>query len=101
MFFLFRVGIDIPTIEVRFENLNIEAEVYVGSRALPSFVNFMTNIVEGFLNILHVLPNRKKHLTILQDVSGMIKPNRYEFEKPKKRNLLICTCIVFILFPMS
>lgn len=71
-----RVGIDIPTIEVRFENLNIEAEVYVGSRALPSFVNFMTNIVEGFLNILHVLPNRKKHLTILQDVSGMIKPNR-------------------------
>ncbi|KNA08458.1 hypothetical protein SOVF_162410 isoform A [Spinacia oleracea] len=71
-----RVGIDIPTIEVRFENLNLEAEVYVGSRALPSFVNFLTNIVEGALNVLHVLPNRKKNLTILHDVSGMIKPNR-------------------------
>lgn len=71
-----RVGIDIPTIEVRYENLCVEAEVYVGSRALPSFVNFMTNIVEGFLNYLHVLPNRKKHLTILKDVSGIVKPNR-------------------------
>ncbi|KAL2927174.1 Pleiotropic drug resistance protein 1 [Bienertia sinuspersici] len=71
-----RVGIDIPTIEVRFQNLNVEAEVYVGSRALPSFINFMTNIVEGFLNYLHILPTRKKHLTILHDVSGVIKPNR-------------------------
>lgn len=71
-----RVGIELPTIEVRFENLNIEAEVYVGSRALPTFINFATNIFEGMLNYLHVLPNRKKHLTILNDVSGIIKPNR-------------------------
>lgn len=62
---------------MRYENLNVGAEVYVGSRALPSFVNFITNIVEGFLGFLHVLPTRKKHLTILQDVSGIIKPNRY------------------------
>ncbi|XP_021731921.1 pleiotropic drug resistance protein 1-like [Chenopodium quinoa] len=71
-----RVGIDIPTIEVRYQNLNIEAEVYVGSRALPSFVNFLTNIVESALNYLHLLPNRKKHLTILHDISGIVKPNR-------------------------
>ncbi|KHN02459.1 Pleiotropic drug resistance protein 1 [Glycine soja] len=41
-----RVGIDLPTIEVWFENLNIEAEARVGTRALPTFTNFMVNIEE-------------------------------------------------------
>ncbi|XP_030526169.1 pleiotropic drug resistance protein 1-like [Rhodamnia argentea] len=71
-----RVGIDIPTIEVRFEHLNVEAEAHEGSRALPTLINFCTNILEGFLNFLPILPSRKKHLTILQDVSGIIKPGR-------------------------
>ncbi|WJX79099.1 hypothetical protein P8452_62252 [Trifolium repens] len=71
-----RVGIDLPTIEVRFEHLNIEAEAHVGSRSLPTFTNFMVNIVEGLLNSLHVLPSRKQHLNILKDVSGIIKPSR-------------------------
>ncbi|RDX94397.1 Pleiotropic drug resistance protein 1 [Mucuna pruriens] len=71
-----RVGIDLPTIEVRFENLNIQAEARVGTRALPTFTNFMVNIVEGLFNSLHVLPSRKQHINILQDVSGRIKPGR-------------------------
>ncbi|GAU19343.1 hypothetical protein TSUD_336300 [Trifolium subterraneum] len=71
-----RVGIDLPTIEVRFEHLNIEAEAHVGSRSLPTFTNFMVNIVEGLLNSLHVLPSRKQHLNILKNVSGIIKPSR-------------------------
>ncbi|KAK2974339.1 hypothetical protein RJ640_021195 [Escallonia rubra] len=70
------VGIDLPTIEVRFEHLSVDAEAYVGGRSLPTFLNFYINIVEGFLNSLHMLPNRKKHLSILQDVSGIIKPRR-------------------------
>ncbi|KAM7273938.1 hypothetical protein ACFE04_028602 [Oxalis oulophora] len=42
-----RVGIEIPTIEVRFENLRVEAEEYhVGSRALPSFTNFSIDMFE-------------------------------------------------------
>jgi len=45
----FRVGIDIPTIEVRYEHLHVDAEAYVGSRALPTFVNFVTNMVEVHL----------------------------------------------------
>ncbi|KAG5008697.1 hypothetical protein JHK87_017212 [Glycine soja] len=40
-----RFGIDMPTIEVRYEHLNVEAEAYVGSRALPTFLNFLTNKV--------------------------------------------------------
>uniref|UniRef100_A0A5B6YJY6 Putative pleiotropic drug resistance protein 1-like n=1 Tax=Davidia involucrata TaxID=16924 RepID=A0A5B6YJY6_DAVIN len=70
------VGIDLPSIEVRFEHLNVDAEAYVGGRALPTFINFSVNIVEGFLNYLHILPNRKKHFSILHDVSGIIKPSR-------------------------
>ncbi|XP_057454234.1 pleiotropic drug resistance protein 1-like [Lotus japonicus] len=71
-----RVGIDIPTIEVRYEHLNVEAEAYVGSRALPSFVNFATNIVESLFTSLHILSTKKRHVTILKDVSGIIKPRR-------------------------
>ncbi|XP_030968617.1 pleiotropic drug resistance protein 1-like [Quercus lobata] len=71
-----RVGIDLPTIEVRFEHLNVEAEAYVGGRALPTFFNFIVNIVEGFLNSLYILPSKKKHMSILKDVSGIIKPRR-------------------------
>uniref|UniRef100_A0A7N2R4K9 ABC transporter domain-containing protein n=2 Tax=Quercus lobata TaxID=97700 RepID=A0A7N2R4K9_QUELO len=71
-----RVGIDLPTIEVRFEHLNVEAEAHVGGRALPTFFNFSVNIVEGFLNSLHILPSKKKQLSILKDVSGIIKPRR-------------------------
>ncbi|KAJ7962916.1 Pleiotropic drug resistance ABC transporter [Quillaja saponaria] len=71
-----RVGIDMPTIEVRYEHLNVEAEAHVGSRALPTFINFSVGIFEIFLNYFHILPNRKQHMTILKDVSGIIKPCR-------------------------
>ncbi|XP_038694315.1 pleiotropic drug resistance protein 1-like isoform X3 [Tripterygium wilfordii] len=71
-----RVGIEFPTIEVRFEHLNVEAEALVGSMALPTFLNFGTNLLEELLNSLHLLSSRKKHLNILKDVSGIIKPSR-------------------------
>ncbi|WJX69962.1 transcription factor [Trifolium repens] len=71
-----RVGLDIPTIEVRYQNLKIDAEAFVGSRALPSFVNAATNVIEGLLNILHIIPSKKKHVAILKDVSGIVKPRR-------------------------
>ncbi|KAK8604814.1 hypothetical protein V6N13_082285 [Hibiscus sabdariffa] len=71
-----RVGLDMPTIEVRFEHLNVEAQAYVGSRALPTMFNFSVNIVEGLLSKLKILPTRKKPLPILEDVSGIIKPGR-------------------------
>ncbi|KAA3470541.1 pleiotropic drug resistance protein 1-like [Gossypium australe] len=71
-----RVGLDMPTIEVRFEHLNVEAEAYVGNRALPTMFNFSVNIVKGLLSNLHILPSGKKPLPILNDVSGIIKPRR-------------------------
>jgi hypothetical protein len=42
----FRVGIELPKIEVRFEHLDICAEVYVGSRALPTLPNFLLTLAE-------------------------------------------------------
>nr|XP_043627450.1 pleiotropic drug resistance protein 1-like isoform X6 [Erigeron canadensis] len=71
-----RVGLELPTIEVRYEHLNIDAEVYLGGRALPTVFNFVVNILQGLINNLHILPNRKIPLPILHDVSGIIKPGR-------------------------
>lgn len=50
LFFLFflRVGVELPTIEVRYEHLSVEAEAYVGNRGLPTLFNSVINIVEVF-----------------------------------------------------
>lgn len=46
-----RVGIEIPKIEVRFENLSIEGDAYVGTRALPTLVNAAMNTVEVLCSV--------------------------------------------------
>ncbi|GLJ43783.1 hypothetical protein SUGI_0911510 [Cryptomeria japonica] len=71
-----RVGIDLPKIEVRFEHLTVDADVYVGGRALPTLLNFTINTLEGMLSNLHLAPTKKQVLNILHDVSGVIKPSR-------------------------
>nr|AMR34859.1 PDR transporter [Artemisia annua] len=71
-----RVGLDLPKIEVKFEHLTVEADINTGSRALPSFINFHIDIFEMFLSLFRLLPNTKKHITILDDVSGLVKPSR-------------------------
>nr|XP_011459223.1 PREDICTED: pleiotropic drug resistance protein 1-like [Fragaria vesca subsp. vesca] len=71
-----RVGLEFPTIEVRFEHLSVEAEAYVGGRALPTIFNFSANILEGFLSFCRIIPTRKHPFPILDDVSGIIKPKR-------------------------
>ncbi|KAI3716295.1 hypothetical protein L6452_23532 [Arctium lappa] len=71
-----RVGIELPTIEVKFEHLTVEADINTGSRALPSFINFFLDFAEVFLSFFRVLPNMKKHIMILDDVSGIIKPGK-------------------------
>ncbi|KAK4359611.1 hypothetical protein RND71_021840 [Anisodus tanguticus] len=71
-----RVGLEFPKIEVRFEHLNVQAEAYAGTRALPTMFNFTINMLEGALNYFHLLQKRKKSFSILNDVSGIIKPGR-------------------------
>jgi ABC-type multidrug transport system ATPase subunit len=71
-----RVGIETPTIEVRFEHVVAEAEVRVGDSALPTVLNSITNALEEAGNVLGVLPSRKRTMPILHDVSGIIRPRR-------------------------
>ncbi|KAK1434146.1 hypothetical protein QVD17_11064 [Tagetes erecta] len=71
-----RVGISLPTIEVRFQNLTIEADCYIGDRALPTLPNAARNIVESLLGFVGISLSKKTKLPILKDVSGIIKPSR-------------------------
>ncbi|KAK4279541.1 hypothetical protein QN277_011309 [Acacia crassicarpa] len=71
-----RVSIEIPKIEVRFENLSIEGDAYLGTRALPTLLNSTMNAVEGFLGSIKVFPSRKRVVKILKDVSGIVRPSR-------------------------
>ena len=35
-----------PNVEVRYENLNVVADVKTGSRALPTLINFTRDVLE-------------------------------------------------------
>nr|QVT92343.1 ABC transporter [Salvia miltiorrhiza] len=70
------VGIDLPTIEVRFENLKVEAEAYVGRRSLPTLINFFANIFEELSSYTRIISTRKRPFAILNEVTGILKPGR-------------------------
>ncbi|BAT85839.1 hypothetical protein VIGAN_04343300 [Vigna angularis var. angularis] len=71
-----RVGIEIPKIEVRCENLSVEGDVHDGNRALPSLLNVSLNAFESVLGLFHLAPSKKREIQILKDVSGIIKSSR-------------------------
>ncbi|KAL2516258.1 ABC transporter G family member 35 [Forsythia ovata] len=71
-----KVAIQLPTVEVRFENLRIEADCHVGTRALPTLLNTSRDIVESMLGFLGIILAKKTRHTILRDISGIIKPSR-------------------------
>ncbi|CAN1121676.1 Pleiotropic drug resistance protein 1 [Linum perenne] len=71
-----RVGIELPSVEVRFEDLKVEAEARRASRALPSLYNFTANLFEDLLSYFHILESRKTQVCILNNLSGILKPSR-------------------------
>ncbi|KAH9312808.1 hypothetical protein KI387_027843 [Taxus chinensis] len=71
-----RVGITLPTVEVRFENLTVDAKCLVGGRSLPTLWNSARNFIEALLDIVGLSSMKKTKLAILKDVSGIIKPSR-------------------------
>jgi ABC-transporter N-terminal len=73
---MYRVGINLPKVEVRFEHLNVQAKCHVGTRALPTLANTVLNIAESALELVGVPLAKRTTLTILKDVSGIIKPSR-------------------------
>ncbi|KAI3678493.1 hypothetical protein L6452_37788 [Arctium lappa] len=71
-----RVGLEVPKVEVRFEKLNVEADVLIGSRALPTLVNYTRDVIERLLTCLRIFHPQRHRLSILKDISGSIKPGR-------------------------
>ncbi|GKC15206.1 ABC transporter G family member 39-like protein isoform X2, partial [Tanacetum coccineum] len=59
-----RDGLETSNIEVRYENLTVEGDAYVGDKALPSLYNATFNSIQ------------KRNVNILQCISGIIKPSR-------------------------
>lgn len=70
------VDLEFPKVEVRFQNLKVEASVHVGSRALPTIPNFIFNMTEAFLRQLRIFPDRRKRYSILNNINGIIRPSR-------------------------
>ncbi|KAJ7951715.1 Pleiotropic drug resistance ABC transporter [Quillaja saponaria] len=71
-----KVGISLPTVEVRFEHLQVEADYHAGTRALPTLLNTARNMAESTLNLCGIRLAKRTKLAILKDVSGIIKPSR-------------------------
>lgn len=70
------VRLEFPKIEVRVQNVTVESFVHVGSRALPTIPNFVFNMTEALLRQLRIYRGNRSKLTILDDVSGIIRPSR-------------------------
>ncbi|XP_051137169.1 ABC transporter G family member 32-like isoform X2 [Andrographis paniculata] len=70
------VGLEFPKVEVRFEDLKVDALVHVGSRALPTIPNFIFDMTEAFLRQLGIFSGGKKNFSILKNINGIIRPSR-------------------------
>ncbi|XP_020584448.1 ABC transporter G family member 42-like [Phalaenopsis equestris] len=71
-----KVGIDLPTVEIRFENLCVEAKCHVGNRALPTLLNATINIAESIVRLFGVKFTKMATLNILKDISGIIRSSK-------------------------
>nr|KJB18680.1 hypothetical protein B456_003G064800 [Gossypium raimondii] len=70
-----KVGVKLPTVEVRYKNLHVEAQCeLVRGKPLPTLWNTTKSLLSGLTN----LPGSKQEakISILNDVSGIIKPGR-------------------------
>ncbi|GKV23287.1 hypothetical protein SLEP1_g33035 [Rubroshorea leprosula] len=71
-----RVGLELPTIEVRYQNLCVEAECeVVHGKPLPTLWNTIQGVFSAATNVSRCKVQQNK-INILKDVSGIIKPSR-------------------------
>ncbi|KAK1591855.1 hypothetical protein Q3G72_014681 [Acer saccharum] len=70
-----KVGVQLPSVEVRYKNLSVEAECeVVHGKPLPTLWNATKSMFSGFTSLLGSKQEAK--LRIIKDVSGVIKPGR-------------------------
>ncbi|XP_074289923.1 ABC transporter G family member 31 isoform X2 [Silene latifolia] len=71
-----KVGLELPKVEVRFEDLSVTAEVQTGNRALPTLINYARDTIEVLLTSLRIFRPQRHALKILDNVSGVLRPGR-------------------------
>ncbi|EEF43177.1 ATP-binding cassette transporter, putative [Ricinus communis] len=70
-----RVGVQLPTVEVRYRNLCVEAECkVVHGRPLPTLWNTARSVLSEFITL--PWSRQEAKISILKDVNGIIKPRR-------------------------
>ncbi|KAG5229491.1 pleiotropic drug resistance protein [Salix suchowensis] len=70
-----KVGVQLPTVEVRYKNLCVEAECeIVQGKPLPTLWNTTKSIFSGIAHLSYLKQRTK--ISIIKDVSGVIKPGR-------------------------
>ncbi|KAA3475149.1 pleiotropic drug resistance protein 3-like [Gossypium australe] len=74
--FVLRVGLEFPTIEVRFQNLSVEADCeVVQGKPIPTLWNTITTVFSALTKVSRCKSQSYK-IKILKDTSGIIKPSR-------------------------
>ncbi|XP_052143846.1 ABC transporter G family member 40 isoform X1 [Oryza glaberrima] len=68
------VGIELPKIEIRYEELSVQADAFVASRALPTLSNSAINFLQGLIGQFG--SSNKKTINILKQVNGILKSSR-------------------------
>lgn len=71
-----RAGIERSKIEVRFQNVTVDAKVRVGSAGLPNFKNAAIGFLEYFTKFLGIRTTKSSQIKILKGVSGVLRPGR-------------------------
>ncbi|KAL9251842.1 ABC transporter G family member 35-like protein [Drosera capensis] len=90
-----KVEIQLPTVEMEFENLTVEAKCYV-----PTLPNTACNILESALGMVGNRMAERMKLTFLKNVTGIVKPSRYTmctYLKPIQRTSAVIVEIPFVL----
>ena len=72
---------EMPAVEVRFNGLSASRQIFIGSRSLPTLTNALLSMGEGMvaplLGLMGVSRTKKKIVTMLENVSGVLKPVRF------------------------
>eukprot|EP00891_Asterochloris_glomerata_P005114 jgi/Astpho2/5114/Aster-06326 len=72
-----RVDMQVPAVEVRFEGLHIDTEVYAETgRNLPTILNAYRAVLEYAFLKVGLLRPRKVKMTILNNITSVLKPGR-------------------------
>ncbi|XP_072063402.1 pleiotropic drug resistance protein 3 isoform X2 [Arachis hypogaea] len=71
-----KVGIKLPTVEVRYQNLTVEAECQVvKGKPIPTLWNTLKGWIIDACKLL-ILRSQKSRISIIKDANGIIKPGR-------------------------